>query len=91
MKAMYVGGLGINYKKKVVTFKLLNPCGVDLDPANIKFTPQTALQTRREIVMNLGRLGHTAMYNKQDNAIYIFGGQQELLGAAGSTNSVRDM
>lgn len=41
--------------------------------------------------MKLGRLGHTAMYNKQDNAIYIFGGQQELLGAAGSTNSVRDM
>ena len=41
--------------------------------------------------MKLGRLGHTAMYNKQDNAVYIFGGQQELLGASGATNSVRDL
>ena len=40
--------------------------------------------------MNLGRLGHIATYNKQDNAIYIFGGQQELLGAHGTT-AVRDL
>ena len=31
------------------------------------------------------------MYYKKENAIYIFGGQQELLGTAGSTNSVRDL
>ena len=40
MKAIYLGGLGIDYKRKVVKMKLLNPGGVDLDPANIIFSSQ---------------------------------------------------
>ena len=91
MKAIYVGGLGIDYKKKIVKLKQLNPGGVDLDPANILFTSQMTQYNESEIALKLGRLGHTAMYRKDDNSIYIFGGQQELLGAAGSTNSVRDL
>ena len=36
MKAIYVGGIGINYKRRVTSFKLLNPSGVDLGPADFK-------------------------------------------------------
>ena len=38
--------------------------------------------------MKLGRMGHSAQYAKQDNAIYIFGGQQDREG--GQAGTVRD-
>ena len=40
MKAIYLGGLGIDYKRKVVKMKTLNPGGVDLESSNIIFSPQ---------------------------------------------------
>ena len=74
-KAIYVGGLGINYKNKVVTFKGAPNPDTELGPSLLKAFPLKSVKSRQELTLKLGRFGHTSFYNPQEHAIYIFGGQ----------------
>ena len=80
---MYVGGLGINYKSQVVLFEQTS--GDDeYSPTQLTVVPsKTKTKQKNEIRLTLGRLGHLAQLSKEDQAIYIFGGQQERIGNAG--------
>ena len=76
-KAILVGGLGINYKNAVVSFRSIHRTEGDLTSPSLKVSPYLSQQKKRAIVLRLGRFGHTAVYCKKEHAVYIFGGQQE--------------
>ena len=59
----------------------------DPGSTHLKVSKHTASKTQQEICLRLGRLGHSAKYSQTDNSIYVFGGQQEREGGAGT---VRD-
>ena len=69
-RAIYVGGLGINFKNQVVQLK-----EVSGEQTSLHLAPLVARTSdKQEIRLTLGRFGHTAMYNKAQHAVYIFAG-----------------
>lgn len=59
-----MGGLGINYKNKVVTVKDTDKSVSDLTPSVLKIAPMKAIQTpKNNLLLKLGRMGHVAQYN----------------------------
>ena len=79
-RAVYIGGLGVNYKRQVVIFEELYKDPHDFKSPHITAKPLIATKTKMELQLNPGRLGHSAFYDDEANSIFVFGGQQEGIG-----------
>ena len=73
-KAIYAGGLGVNYKKTIVEFDDDGPFEESKLACNIKARPYLS-SSGKEIQMPNGRVGHQAVYSEMHDAIYFFAGQ----------------
>ena len=59
-----MGGLGINYKNKVVTVNDTYKGESDISSSVLKIAPMKSIKTpKNEILLRLGRMGHVAQYN----------------------------